>query len=97
MERERRWLFLEMEEADRRALLTRAARTLLRVRSRSRDGMPVGRRRTWSTFRRRRCDGPFKIYTATRNDIHYAMVLFDREAIEGLNLAQLADYATFRA
>lgn len=100
LERERRWLFLEMEEADRRALLDDpgATRTLLRVRSRSRDGMPVGRRENlvdipqttmWMAHS--------KIYTATRNDIHYAMVLFDREAIDGLNLAQLADYATFRA
>ncbi len=100
MERERRWLFLEMDEADRRALLDDpgSTRTLLRVRSRSRDGMPVGRRENlvdipqttmWMAHS--------KIYTATRNDIHYAMVLFDREAIAGLNLAQLADYATFRA
>ena len=38
-----------------------------------------------------------KIYSATRNDIISAMVLFDRDAVRGLNLTQLADYATFRA
>jgi hypothetical protein len=36
-----------------------------------------------------------KIYSATRNDILSALVLFDRDEIRGLNLDQLADYATF--
>jgi hypothetical protein len=38
-----------------------------------------------------------KIYGATRNDIINAMVLFDRNAVRGLTLTQLADYAAFRA
>jgi hypothetical protein len=38
-----------------------------------------------------------KIYTATRNDILYALVLIDREAARGLNVAQLADYALYRS
>jgi hypothetical protein len=42
-------------------------------------------------------DGPLEIYTATRNDIYLAMVLFDREAVAGASIRQLADYATFRA
>ncbi len=38
-----------------------------------------------------------KIYTATRNDIYHALVLFDRDQIKGKTIDQLADYVTFRA
>ena len=94
------YIFAEMSRDERVALLSDPgpARALLRVRARSRDGMPIPRRENlmqppettmWSAHS--------KIYTATRNDIISAIVLFDRDAIRGLDLAQLADYATFRA
>src|SRR5690606_18221773 len=37
-----------------------------------------------------------KIYSAIRNDIDYAIVLIDRDEIEGAGIGQLADYATFK-
>jgi len=94
------YIFAEMTREERIALLADSgpARALLRTRARSRDGMPISRRENlvdlpqttmWSAHS--------KIYSATRNDILSAIVLFDRAAIRDLNLAQLADYATFRA
>ncbi|MBO9517731.1 MAG: hypothetical protein J7493_06655 [Porphyrobacter sp.] len=93
-------LFFEMDRAERQALLaeTGSARAVLRVRARSRDGMPIPRRENLA-------DIPVaemwlahsKIYTATRNDILSALILIDRKAVSGLSLQQLADYASFRA
>ncbi|MEL1249072.1 hypothetical protein [Aurantiacibacter gilvus] len=37
-----------------------------------------------------------RIYTATRNDIVSVMLSFDRDAVQGMSLRQLADYATIR-
>jgi hypothetical protein len=37
-----------------------------------------------------------RIYTTTRNDITSVMITFDRDAVRGLSLRQLADYATMR-
>ena len=37
-----------------------------------------------------------RIYTTTRMDIRSVMISFDRAAVVGLNLGQLADYATMR-
>ncbi len=94
------YIFAEMDREERIALMADSgpARALLRVRARSRDGIPISRRENlsqppettmWSAHS--------KIYTATRNDIISALVLFDRDAIREISLAQLADYATFRA
>src|SRR5690606_22722920 len=33
----------------------------------------------------------------TRNDILYSLILVDREAIQGMTLGQLADYAIYRS
>lgn len=96
----RSYIFAEMTREERTALLSDPgpARAMLRVRARSRDGMPISRRENlaqppettmWSAHS--------KIYTATRNDIISALVLFDRDAVRELDLGQLADYATFRA
>jgi hypothetical protein len=97
---ERSYIFAELTREERVELLgeTGPARAMLRVRARTRDGMPISRRESLS-------DLPMtsmwmahsKIYVATRNDIISALVLFDRDEIRGLNLTQLADYATFRA
>ena len=93
-------VFAEMARHDREQLVSEAgpALALLRVRSRSRDGMPISRRENLM-------DAPqtymamahSRIYTATRKDIVASLVLIDRDAVRGLSLRQLADYATFRA
>jgi hypothetical protein len=93
-------LFFEMDRGEREALLaeTGGARAVLRVRARSRDGMPIPRRENLSDIPMAEMWGAHsKIYTATRNDILSALVLIDRGAVTGLSLQQLADYATFRA
>jgi hypothetical protein len=94
------YIFAEMTRDERIALLADPgpARTLLRVRSRTRDGIPISRRESLSQLPTTTMwMAHSKIYSATRNDIISAMVLFDRDAIRGMNLTQLADYATFRA
>ena len=94
------YIFAEMTREERIALLSTdgPTRTVLRVRARSRDGMPISRRENLTDLPQTTMwMAHSKIYSATRNDILSAMVLFDRDAIKGLTLTQLADYATFRA
>jgi hypothetical protein len=94
------YIFAEMTREERVALMTESgpARAMLRVRARSRDGMPISRRENLTDLPQTTMwMAHSKIYTATRNDILSALVLFDRDEIRGLNLTQLADYATFRA
>lgn len=94
------WLFAEMDRAEADALLTDTGpvRALLRTRTRSRDGIPVPLREGLSDLPQTTMwMAHSKIYTATRNDIISALVLFDRAAVRGLTLTQIADYATFRA
>lgn len=94
------YIFAEMTRDERTALLSDAgpARAMLRIRARSRDGIPISRRENLSQLPTTTMwMAHSKIYSATRNDIISAIVLFDRDAVRGLNLTQLADYATFRA
>jgi hypothetical protein len=96
----RRYIFAEMTREERVELLgeTGPARAMLRVRARSRDGMPISRRENLSDLPQATMwMAHSKIYVATRNDIISALVLFDRDEIRGFNLTQLADYAVFRA
>jgi hypothetical protein len=93
------YIFAEMTRDERVALLSDSgpARAMLRIRARSRDGIPISRRENLSQLPTTTMwMAHSKIYSATRNDIISAMVLFDRDAVRGLNLTQLADYATFR-
>jgi len=93
------YVFAEMSREERVALMaeTGPARAMLRVRARSRDGMPISRRENLTDLPQATMwMAHSKIYSATRNDILSALVLFDRDEISGLNLDQLADYATFR-
>ncbi|HWK41198.1 MAG TPA: hypothetical protein VNR60_04640 [Croceibacterium sp.] len=94
------WLFTDMNRAERDSLFaeTGPARAVLRTVERTRDGMTVGRRdnlvqapqaRGWMAHS--------KIYSAVRKDIVTAQVIFDADAVKDLTIAQLADYATFRA
>ena len=94
------YVFAEMSHDERTALMAEPgpARALLRVRTRSRDGMPISRRENLTDIPQATMwMAHSKIYTATRNDILSALVLFDRDEIRQLTLDQLADYATFRA
>jgi hypothetical protein len=94
------YIFAEMTRDERVALLADPgpARALLRVRARTRDGMPISRRENLAQLPTTTMwMAHSKIYSATRNDILSAIVLFDRDAVRGINLTQLADYATFRA
>ena len=94
------WLFAEMDRTESAALLaeTGPARAFLRVRARSRDGMPIARAEDLTTPPQTAMwMAHSKIYTATRNDILSSLILFDRDAVRGMSIVQLADYATFRA
>jgi hypothetical protein len=100
MQHENGWLFSELSLADRAAALsdTGPARALVRVRARTRDGMPIPRRESLMDLPQTyMAMAHSKIYTATRNDILYSLVLIDRDAIEGMSVDQLADYATYRS
>src|SRR5690606_1894056 len=100
MQRENGWLYAELSASDRETVLndTGPARAILRVRARSRDGMPIARRENLvSPPQTEMWMAHSKIYTATRNDILYSLVLIDREAVGGMGLAQLADYALYRS
>src|SRR5690606_23514088 len=97
---DRRYIFAELTRDERVDLLneTGPARAMLRVRARTRDGMPIPRRESLGELPQTAMwMAHSKIYIATRNDIISALVLFDRDEIRDLNLTQLADYATFRA
>jgi hypothetical protein len=100
MQRENGWLFAELSQSDKRAALEAEgpARAILRVRARSRDGMPIPRRESLTDLPQTESwMAHSKIYTATRNDILYSLVLIDRAAIRGMTLGQLADYAAYRS
>lgn len=95
-----RWLLAELSNEERGRLVaeTGPVRALLRVRARTRDGLPIPRRENLTDLPQAEMwMAHSKIYTATRQDILSALVLFDRDAVKGLTLTQLADYATFRA
>lgn len=100
MQRENGWLFAELSQSDREMALNEAgpARAILRVRARSRDGMPIPRRENLTDLPQTDMwMAHSKIYTATRNDILYSLILIDRSAVRGLSVGQLADYATYRS
>lgn len=97
---ERPHLFADLETAEKRALLEESGpvRAWVNTQLRTRDGISVGRSENlveppqagmWSAHSR--------IYVPVRRDITSAMVLFDRDAIGGLTIDQLADYATMRS
>ena len=100
MQRDNGWLFAELSAADREMALNDAGpvRAILRVRARSRDGMPIPRRENMVDLpQTEQWMAHSKIYTATRNDILYSLILIDRDAISGMTVGQLADYAAYRS
>lgn len=67
------------------------------VEPRTLTGMPIAQVRDLTNPPRMGAWGAHsRIYTAARNDIVSVMITFDRDAVRGLSLRQLADYATMR-
>lgn len=92
-------LFATLTIPERQALLETdgPVRVWTTAQMRTRDGMPIQRRES--------LDAPpvvqmwmahSKIYLTIREDITQVVVLFDRAAVRGKTLIQLADYATMR-
>jgi hypothetical protein len=97
---ERGYLFQEITREERVALMASPGpvRVFMRTRDYSRDGHPVYRRQNMVDIPQTEMwMAHSKIYTATRRDIHSALVLVDRGEVGSLTLDQIADYATFRA
>jgi hypothetical protein len=94
------WLFQSLTIPERRALLEEdgPVRVWTTAQMRTRDGMPIQRRENLT-------DPPVvsmwmahsKIYLTIREDITQVVVLFDRAAVRGKTVIQLADYATMRS
>ena len=94
------WLFQSLTIPEREALLEEdgPVRVWTTAQMRTRDGMPIQRRES--------LDAPpvvqmwmahSKIYLTIREDITQVVVLFDRAAVRGKTVIQLADYATMRS
>jgi|GEM_PF-320848 len=67
------------------------------VEPRTLTGMPIPQVRDLTSPPRIDVAGAHsRIYTPTRNDIATVMITFDRAAVRGMSLRQLADYATMR-
>jgi len=100
MQRDHGYIFAELSQDDREIALHEEGpvRAILRVRARSRDGMPIPRREDMVDLPQTQMwMAHSKIYTATRNDILYSLILIDRDAIGGMTLGQLADYTAYRS
>lgn len=94
------WLFATLTIPEREALLEESGpvRVWTTAQMRTRDGMPIQRRES--------LDAPpvvsmwmahSKLYLTIREDITQVVVLFDRDAVRGKTVIQLADYATMRS
>ena len=94
------WLFQTLTLPERTRLLEEdgPVRVWTTAQMRTRDGMPIQRRES--------LDAPpvvsmwmahSKLYLTIREDITQTVVLFDRAAVRGKTLIQLADYATMRS
>jgi hypothetical protein len=91
------YLFAGMDRSRREDLLAQAgpARTWVTTHTRSRDGMHMSRREGLHEPPEVTMWGAHSlIYVPTRQEITVSMVLVDRAAVDGISLAQLADYAT---
>jgi len=92
------WLFTGMPRHERLALLAEdgPAWVWTTTETRTRDGMPVAEDPVSGTMMVGMWSAHSKIYIPVREDITAVLVLFDREAVRGKTLVQLADYATMR-
>ena len=96
----RGYLFSDMDRADREELVAGDApwRVWHQVTAHTLDGLRVGSHQNltqppeagmWQAHSR--------IYRPVRHDITYALVLFDSDAVAGMTVRQLADFATMQA
>lgn len=93
------WLFDWLGKAEREALFDTPgpAHTWTRVFTRSRDGQPVYPSQSLTDLPLTQMEAAHSlIYVPVRRDIISAMVLIDKKAVQGLSVAQVADYATMR-
>lgn len=93
------WLFDWLGKAEREALFETPgpAHTWTRVFTRSRDGQPVYPSQSLTDLPLTQMEAAHSlIYVPVRRDIISAMVLIDKKAVQGLSVAQVADYATMR-
>jgi hypothetical protein len=90
--------FEYLNPLDRRELLAPGpARAWTDVQPATRDGMPIARvRDLTSPPTSGQWAAHSNIYTFNRNEITMVWVVLDREAVRGLTLQQVADYATMR-
>lgn len=97
LERKHPKVFAKVDKAEREELLAEAGpvRVWNDVEPRWANGAPLPR---WKGEIKvpTRSGYANKLLLPTRTDINQAVVLFDRNAVEGMELVQLADYATMR-
>lgn len=96
----RGYLFQEMDRSAVDAMLAQEGPVTVwhQVSTYTRDGLRVGRRDNLVDLPRAGMwQAHSRIYRPVRNDITYALVLFDRNAVGELSLTQLADLASMRA
>jgi hypothetical protein len=94
------WMFRDMTAEERKALLDEPGKVRAWTRTvvRTRDGLTVSRRdNLMDVPQTSMWMAHSKVYVPTRRDVLTAMILFDRDAIGGLSVFQLADYVTMRA
>ena len=97
---EKPYLFSEVPPSEREARLAMPGpvHVVSNVVTRTRDGMPVyGEENLNDPPQVTAWMAHSKIYSATRRDIIYVLVLIDQRAVRGMSLTQLADYVTMRA
>ena len=95
----RGYLFDWLGKAERQALFDTPgpAHTWTRVLMRSRDGLPVYPSQSLTELPQTQMEAAHSlIYVPVRRDIVSAMVLIDKHAVQGMSVAQVADYATMR-
>jgi hypothetical protein len=99
LRKRRPYLFEGMAKGELQALFATPgpAHTWTRVLTYSRDGLPVYQTDSltdppWTTM----MAAHSLIYVPTRRDIITSMVLIDKKAVQGMSVAQVADYATMR-
>jgi len=100
LEERRGYLFAPLPLHERRELLaeTGPVRVWTTTQTKLLNGMPVPKRENLTDIPVARMHAAHsKIYFATREDISFVVVAFDREGVRGKTLVQLADYATMRA
>ncbi len=96
---ERPHLFESLSRAELRDLLnaTGPVRTWVSTEMRTRDGLRVALRENLEDIPQVRVMAAHsRIYVPVRRDITASMVLINRDAVSGLSIDQLADYATLR-